>query len=68
MDLELNIQQIYPILHLINQCAEANNKPPKEHTIFCDLSKAFDIINNKILLYKLNHYRLRGIVNFWFQD
>jgi hypothetical protein len=41
---------IHPILHLINQCAEANNTIPKQHTksIFCDLSKAFDVINPDI--------------------
>ena len=63
-------QTKHPILHLINQCGKANNKQPKEYTlsIFSDLSKAFDVINDKILLNKLNHYRLRGIVNIWFQD
>ena len=53
-----NFSTIHPNLHPINQCAEANNNQPKEHTlsIFCDHSKAFDVN-------KLNHYGLRGLVN-----
>jgi len=59
---------IHPILHLINQCAEANNIIPKQHTvsIFCDLYKAFDVINPDILLNKLIFYGIRGVVNKWF--
>ena len=45
---------IHSILHLINQCTEADQKTPKEHTfsIFCDLSKAFDVIDHKIIFKK----------------
>ena len=61
---------IHPIIHLLNHIAESNNKKKKELTLtlFCDLSKAFDVINHKILLHKLNVYGLRGTINKWFAN
>ena len=36
--------------------------------IFVDLQKAFDIVDHKILLHKLEYYRIRSVCNDWFKS
>jgi len=36
--------------------------------IFLELTKAYDVINHKVLLSKLNSYGIRGVANLWFES
>ena len=40
------------------------NSQPKQYSmsVFCELFKAFDVIDHKIMLAKLEYYGFRGIV------
>ena len=36
--------------------------------VFIDLKKAFETVDHKILLYKLDDYLFRGVINKWFSS
>jgi hypothetical protein len=45
---------------LINEILDALNNKMKTGSIFCDLQKAFDTVNHKLLLDKLHYYGITG--------
>ena len=50
------------VIELVDKITKAIDKGEYTIGIFLDLSKAFDTINHKILIKKLEHYGIRGYV------
>ena len=56
------------LLHMINDITEGLDNKLFCIGIFIDLSKAFDTVDHKLLIRKLNYYGIRGIALQWFID
>ena len=56
------------IIEFVDKITNAIDQGKFTIGVFLDLSKAFDTINHKILIKKLEHYDIRGIVNSWFEN
>ena len=56
------------LLELIDKLTEAADNKLTSIGVFIDLAKAFDTVNHKILLCKLEHYGIRGIPLSWFHS
>ena len=67
-ELRENKSTEFTIIELTNKITKAIDRGEYTIVIFLDLSRAFDTINHKILVEKLDHYGVRGISNLWFQN
>ena len=56
------------LVEFTNKMSEVFEKEEFLVGIFLDLSKAFDCIDHYILLQKLEHYGIRGVVLQWFRS
>lgn len=60
----------HSVLHLTDEIYKALNQKPsgKTLTVFIDLKKAFDTVDHKILLEKMDIYGIRDSANLWFKN
>ena len=71
-DLQFGFRENHSTTHALIYITEKIRKAIDENCyscgIFVDLQKAFDTVDHEILLYKLNHYGIRGTENAWFKS
>lgn len=56
------------VIDMVDKISAAMDSNEFSIGLFIDLSKAFDTLNHKILLQKLNHYGIRGVTLKWFES
>jgi retron-type reverse transcriptase len=54
------------LLQLVDGLADSIDRKKVTVGVFIDLAKAFDTVDHRILLRKLEHYGVRGVVLNWF--
>ena len=63
-----NHSTIHALIDLTEDIRQALDKNEFAVGVFIDLQKAFDTVDHKILLKKLDHYGIRGVANKWFES
>ena len=58
----------HALLNAQNTILSSLNKKEVALLLLIDFSKAFDMVDHEILLNKLYHYGVRGVVNNWFRS
>ena len=68
MTFPINIVTQHAILDIVDTIHSNMDNTKYSCGIFIDLKKAFDTVNHEILLTKLEHYGIRGVINYWFRS
>lgn len=63
-----NHSTIHPMIHLLNKITNAINNKEFTIGIFCDLTKAFDMVPIRLLLNKLSKIGINGTILTWFKN
>ena len=63
-----NNSTTYLMINLFDRIFDSKSKGYKPAILFLDVKKAFDTVTHEILIEKLRHYGLGGIVLQWFQS
>ena len=56
------------VIHFVEHILQHMDKQKATGALFIDLKKAFDLVDHECLLYKLEHYGIRGQALCWFQN
>lgn len=63
-----NHSTIMALIEIVDNIRDEMDKGNSVVGLYLDLSKAFDTVNHKKLLEKLNYYGVRGVANDWFRS